>query len=156
MFAAGREQSAAGGASVRAVSAVRDFDDDEALLSDVLAQVVRADPHEGALALHERTVALAGRARDGDEASARELAELVAGLDPEAAEVLVRSLTRWFQLVNLAEDNERVRRIRAPRRARRRRRGRGSLRERCATWPGAGVDAARDAASCSPARSCAW
>ena len=28
-------------------------------------------------------------------------------------EVLVRALTRWFQLVNLAEDNERVRRLRA-------------------------------------------
>ena len=33
-----------------------------------------------------------------------------AGLDE--AEVLVRSLTRWFQLINLAEDNERIRRLR--------------------------------------------
>ena len=34
-------------------------------------------------------------------------------LSVERAEVLVRALTRWFQLVNLAEDNERVRRLRA-------------------------------------------
>ena len=27
--------------------------------------------------------------------------------------MLIRSLTRWFQLINLAEDNERVRRLRA-------------------------------------------
>ncbi len=35
------------------------------------------------------------------------------GLSLDDTEVLVRSLTRWFQLVNLAEDNERVRRLRA-------------------------------------------
>ena len=29
------------------------------------------------------------------------------------ADMLIRSLTRWFQLLNLAEDNERVRRLRA-------------------------------------------
>src|ERR1700722_2686680 len=48
----------------------------------------------------------------GEEVAAHRLAALVAGLDLEQAEVLVRSLTRWFQLVNLAEDNERVRRVR--------------------------------------------
>src|SRR6267154_1162632 len=36
----------------------------------------------------------------------------VAGLGLDQTEVLVRSLSRWFQLVNLAEDNERVRRLR--------------------------------------------
>ena len=38
---------------------------------------------------------------------------LIAELDLDAIELLIRSLTRWFQLINLAEDNERVRRIRA-------------------------------------------
>ena len=66
-----------------------------------------------ALELHERAVALAQRSRAGDEAAADELAELVAGLSVAEAEVLIRSLTRWFQLLNLAEDNERVRRLRA-------------------------------------------
>ena len=37
----------------------------------------------------------------------------MAGLTLDETEVLVRALTRWFQLVNLAEDNERVRRLRA-------------------------------------------
>ena len=41
------------------------------------------------------------------------LAQLIAELDLERIELLIRSLTRWFQLINLAEDNERVRRIRA-------------------------------------------
>src|SRR3984957_8155029 len=48
----------------------------------------------------------------GEEVAAHRLAALVASLDLEQAAVLVRSLTRWFQLVNLAEDNERVRRLR--------------------------------------------
>ena len=47
----------------------------------------------------------------GDAGAADALAALVAGLGLEDAEVLVRSLTRWFQLVNLAEDNERIRRL---------------------------------------------
>src|SRR4029078_12638529 len=47
----------------------------------------------------------------GDAAPADERARLAAELGMEQVEVLVRSLTRWFQLVNLAEDNERIRRL---------------------------------------------
>ncbi len=93
-------------------AAGRTFADDEALLSAVLADVVRAGAGPAALELHERAVQLARRARHQDEAAADELAALVAGLSLEQTQVLVRSLTRWFQLVNLAEDNERVRRLR--------------------------------------------
>ena len=54
------------------------------------------------------------RRRDsGTSGQPTALAELVAGLTLDETEILVRSLTRWFQLVNLAEDNERVRRLRA-------------------------------------------
>jgi len=62
--------------------------------------------------LLDSAVALGRAARDGDEAAADRLAALVAKLDLGQTEVLVRSLTRWFQLINLAEDNERVRRLR--------------------------------------------
>ncbi len=70
---------------------------------------------EGAAALEllDSTVDLGRRARLGDADAAEELAALVSGLDLPRTEVLVRSLTRWFQLVNLAEDNERIRRLRA-------------------------------------------
>ncbi len=66
-----------------------------------------------ALELLDSTVALGRRARLGEADAADELATLVGGLDLARTEVLVRALTRWFQLVNLAEDNERVRRLRA-------------------------------------------
>ena len=90
----------------------RDHARDEALLAEVLHDVIRASDGEAAVQLLDDAVALGRSARGGDEAAAERLAELVAGLDLERTEVLVRSLTRWFQLVNLAEDNERVRRIR--------------------------------------------
>ncbi|MDQ6732042.1 MAG: phosphoenolpyruvate carboxylase [Actinomycetota bacterium] len=66
-----------------------------------------------AVGLLDRAVALGRAARLGGDDAADALAVLVSELSLERAEVLVRALTRWFQLVNLAEDNERVRRLRA-------------------------------------------
>ena len=120
----------------------RDFDADESLLTDVLDEVVRRSDGEAALELHNRAVSLARAAHDGDGAAADSLTALVADLDLDRSELLVRSLTRWFQLVNLAEDNDRVRRLRrrdseqapAPRQ--------GSLREAVATLARRGTSAA--------------
>ena len=125
--------------------AKRTFDDDETLLGDVLDDVIRAVDGPRALELHERVVELGGRSRSGDAAAADELAQLVASLELEDLVLLIRMLTRWFALMNLAEDNERVRRIRtldeapAPRR--------GSLHEAIAQLAGDGTSPAelRDA-----------
>ena len=65
--------------------------------------------------------------------------------------MLIRSLTRWFQLLNLAEDNERVRRLRrreerhapAPRR--------GGLRDAVERLAARGTTAAELARDCSRA-----
>ncbi len=95
------------------VAARRDFAADEALLTDVLREVIAMGDGADTLRLLDDAVALGQQARLGDEGAAERLAELVAGLTLDETEVLVRSLTRWFQLVNLAEDNERVRRLRA-------------------------------------------
>jgi len=93
--------------------APRTFDDDQALLGTLLAEVIGEGRLERALELHDRAVALGERSRAGEEGAADELAQFVGGLELEELQVLVRSLTAWFQLLNLAEDNERVRRIRA-------------------------------------------
>ena len=90
----------------------RDFLADEALLREVLSDVIRHCDGAGVLELVQRTVALAGATRAGDAAAPSELAALIGGLELADVEVLVRALTRWFQLLNLAEDNERVRRLR--------------------------------------------
>ncbi len=90
-----------------------EFESDQALLTGILREVVQGSAGAPALALLDRAVALGRQARLGDAGAAEELADLVRGLDTARIEVLVRSLTRWFQLVNLAEDNQRVRRLRA-------------------------------------------
>src|ERR1700756_3550851 len=95
------------------MTSLRTFDSDVALLSGVLDDVIRAAGAEETLAVRTRTVELATLARSGDEAAGDRLSELIAGFSLPELELLVRSLTRWFQLITLAEDNERVRRIRA-------------------------------------------
>jgi phosphoenolpyruvate carboxylase len=96
----------------RAGATARDFTRDEALLTEVLRAVVQASDGPAAVALLDDAAALGRAVRGGDALAADRLASLVADLDLAQAEVLVRALTRWFQLVNLAEDNERVRRLR--------------------------------------------
>lgn len=56
-------------------------------------------------------------------------------------QVLIRSLTRWFQLVNLAEDNERVRRLRIRESAEAPAPRRGSLRDAIGRLAADGVEA---------------
>jgi phosphoenolpyruvate carboxylase len=96
-----------------APSARRTFADDEALLGGVLDEVIRAVEGPRAVDLHRRAVELGQRSRGGDPAAADELAELIASLDVVDLVLLARMLTGWFALTNLAEDNDRVRRIRA-------------------------------------------
>jgi phosphoenolpyruvate carboxylase len=91
---------------------LRDLDSDAALLTDVLDDVIRHSDGEAAIELRDRTVVLARATRGGDPDAPEALASLISGLDVDQAELLVRSLSRWFQLSNLAEDNERVRRLR--------------------------------------------
>jgi phosphoenolpyruvate carboxylase len=91
----------------------RAFADDEALLAGVLDDVICAVEGARALELHARAVELGQRSRAGDAAAADALADLVAELPLEDLVLLIRMLTAWFALMNLAEDNDRVRRIRA-------------------------------------------
>ncbi|MGA2471433.1 MAG: phosphoenolpyruvate carboxylase [Solirubrobacteraceae bacterium] len=120
----------------------RDFDSDANLLTEVLDEVIRASDGDGAHVLREQTVALSHAIRAGDAEAPDELAKLVAGLDLHQAETLVRSLTRFFQLVNLAEDNERVRRLRARAAREAPAPRRGSLRHAVATLASTGTTAA--------------
>jgi phosphoenolpyruvate carboxylase len=118
------------------------FAADEALLIEVLGEVIALADGAGAVELMDEAIELGRRARQGDQASADRLAEIVAGLDIERTEVLVRALTRRFQLINLAEDNERIRRLAGRDAAHPERPRAGSLREAIAAMRAAGVTAA--------------
>ncbi len=121
------------------------FAAEEALLTEVLHEVIALSDGPDAVDLLDEAIELGRAARAGDEQAADGLSALVAGLDPARTEVLVRALTRWFQLINLAEDSERVRRL-----ADRDARGagdpgyarEGSIREAIAAMADAGVSAA--------------
>jgi phosphoenolpyruvate carboxylase len=91
----------------------RTYADDEELLGGVLAEVIGAVEGPAALELHRKAIELGERSRSGDAAAADELAGLVKDLELPEIVLLIRMLTRWFQLMNLAEDLDRVRRIRA-------------------------------------------
>jgi phosphoenolpyruvate carboxylase len=61
--------------------------------------------------LRRATIALRG-AHDHREAARAEVVELVAGFDLDRAELVARAFTVYFQLVNLAEEQHRVRTLR--------------------------------------------
>ena len=75
-------------------TALRDFEADEALLSEILDDVIRADGAERTLELRDRALELARRARAGEERAGDELAE-IEGL----GEVVVRSQPQAFDAV---------------------------------------------------------
>ncbi len=62
--------------------------------------------------LRHATIALRGASASGREAARAEVVELVAGFDLDRAELVARAFTVYFQLVNLAEEQHRVRTLR--------------------------------------------
>src|SRR5215211_7084187 len=118
----------------------RTLSDDVYLLAGLLGEVLRESGGERAFVQTETARTLAKDLRGGDPQAGAELDALVRGLSDGEAETLVRAFTNYFQLINLAEDSERIRRIRnrevaegGPRR--------GSLLEAVRLLAGHGVDA---------------
>ena len=85
-----------------------------ALLGQVIAEQAGTDAFE--LVERVRRAAVAAR-RDDDATAADRLGELLDDLDLDHAELIGRAFTRYFQLVNLAEERQRVRTLRRRRRA---------------------------------------
>ncbi len=90
----------------------RSVSDDIYLLAGMLGQVLRASDGERAFSRTEAARVLAKALRGGDEVARDDLDILVGELQDDEAESLVRAFTNYFQLINLAEDSERIRRIR--------------------------------------------
>jgi phosphoenolpyruvate carboxylase len=90
----------------------RSLSDDVYLLAGLLGEVLRGSGGERAFVQTETARTLAKNLRAGDVQAGVELDALVRGLADDEAETLVRAFTNYFQLINLAEDSERIRRIR--------------------------------------------
>jgi phosphoenolpyruvate carboxylase len=90
----------------------RTLSDDVHLLAGLLGEVLRGSGGERAFRQTETARTLAKDLRGGNVQAGVELDALVRGLPDDEAETLVRAFTNYFQLINLAEDSERIRRIR--------------------------------------------
>lgn len=83
------------------------------LLGDILGHVIRRQAGIEIFELEERIRALAKTRRlESDPAIDTRLAYVVGRLDPNEAELVARSFTTYFELVNLAEEQHRVRVLR--------------------------------------------
>lgn len=90
----------------------RTLSDDIYLLGDLLGEVICTQAGQAAFDVEEDARALGKAFRAGDAGAGDRLAMLVSGISTDEAKVLIRAFTNYFQLINLSEDNERIRRIR--------------------------------------------
>ncbi len=90
----------------------RSLSDDVYLLAGILGEVIQSLAGSEAFALEEEVRALAKRLRSGDHESGILLEQRVHDADTAELRILIRAFTNYFQLINLAEDNERIRRLR--------------------------------------------
>lgn len=83
------------------------------LLGDLLGEVIVEQEGPDVFALEEGVRATAKARRAGTVAAARRMAEIVAAVDLSQARALIKSFSIYFQLVNIAEEIQRVRILRA-------------------------------------------
>ncbi len=82
------------------------------LLGDLLGQIIREQHGDAALALVEHVRLSAKARRAGDPGVLDDLMTLIANLDMPARQVLVKAFATFFQLINIAEDQQRIRVLR--------------------------------------------
>jgi phosphoenolpyruvate carboxylase len=92
------------------------------LLGNLLGQIIREQEGDGAFDLVELVRADAKARRTGDLDAARRLRTTIAETDLPARRVLIKAFGNYFQLINIAEDQQRIRALRG-------REGRGDLKE---------------------------
>ena len=94
------------GESIGALSA------DIRLLGGLLGTVIRAQHGESQCQLVEQIRSLARARRKGDATAGEALRTQIAGLDLESLRVLIKAFSNYFQLINIAEDQQRIRVLR--------------------------------------------
>src|ERR1041384_4185004 len=82
------------------------------LLGDILGEVISELESPELFAVEERIRAAAKERRGGNVEAARQLEAEVEALDPNAARAISAAFTTYFDLVNLAEEYQRVQQLR--------------------------------------------
>ena len=86
---------------------------DVKLLGGLLGVVIRKQHGEEGFALVERVRATARARRKGDADAEQQLREIIDGLDAASLDVLIKAFSNYFQLINIAEDQQRIRVLRS-------------------------------------------
>src|SRR5512136_948060 len=89
-----------------------ELSDSVRLLGDLLGQVISAEESPQLFETEERIRALAKARRSGDRQTAGPLAAEVAALPPDEARGVAAAFALYFDLVNVAEEDYRVRALR--------------------------------------------
>ncbi|MBI1279088.1 MAG: phosphoenolpyruvate carboxylase [Anaerolineaceae bacterium] len=82
------------------------------LLGNLLGNVIREQHGEEAFNLVEKVRAVAKARRSDDPKAADELTTIIGGLDLEQKRILIKAFGNYFQLINIAEDLQRIRVLR--------------------------------------------
>ncbi len=83
------------------------------LLAGLLGVVIREQHGDDALALVEQVRIDAKNRRQGDADAEQALRDTIDHLDPASLDVLIKAFSNYFQLINIAEDQQRIRVLRA-------------------------------------------
>ncbi|MGB1286732.1 MAG: phosphoenolpyruvate carboxylase, partial [Aggregatilineales bacterium] len=82
------------------------------LLGDLLGQIIEEQHDHTALNMVEEIRRIARERRNGQADASEQLIEHIQALDVDALKILVKAFGNYFQLINIAEDAERVRVLR--------------------------------------------
>ncbi len=83
------------------------------MLAGLLGRIIREQHGDDAFDLVERVRGAAKARRQGDAAAEEALETMIDGLDLESLPVLIKAFSNYFQLINIAEDQQRIRVLRA-------------------------------------------
>ncbi|MBA2470374.1 MAG: phosphoenolpyruvate carboxylase [Chloroflexia bacterium] len=119
----------------------RTLSDDVYLLAGLLGDVIQSLAGSDAFELEEEVRALAKELRSGEAGASLRLESVIHEADTADLRILIRAFTNYFQLINLSEDNERIRRLQRREHAEPDQPRRGSIREAVMGLARRGVDA---------------
>ncbi len=88
------------------------FSNDIRFLGNLLGTIIREQHGEKAFKLVEEVRQLARSRRNGDAEAAQKMTALFTQTDHESRQTLIKAFSNYFQLINIAEDQQRIRVLR--------------------------------------------
>jgi phosphoenolpyruvate carboxylase len=91
---------------------VNQLSNDIKMLGKLLGHIIKEQHGEAAFKLVEEVRSAAKARRNGDVSAAESLAQQIDQLDLPSLQILIKAFSNYFQLINIAEDQQRIRTLR--------------------------------------------